>query len=503
MAVGKALQLVRTGLPVHSYRAHAEAAAIVGGVVLLASLFGIAMRAGGIPLSPANAILLGAMVRWPHLATPAGWAGAVVGYVAADLVTGGGLVETLVLAVANLAGVAAGYFLLMRQDRLDLLLQRPMAVFRLVGILAVAAAVTTALAAIANPLILGKAPFVGIADGFVVEVINYVAIVPVILAMPAGVMQVFDWRNRPDFSGLDYLSLAPAAVLVLSFGVAIYAGGPAALAIPVTALLWCALSYTVFTTAALTLLFAAWTLTALSLGLISGLAETDIRFDPQDASIWSRVAVTLMSLAPLIVASVMAARIDLLDRLGSLVSHDELTDLLTRRAFMEQSQQLLAAAAREGVPVAVLMLDIDHFKKINETHGHAAGDIAMATFASVARGYAREHDLVGRLGGEEFVMLLAGYTPAEAVEVAEHIRQAFAATSINLGDGRRVEGTVSIGLACSAEAPSSVEPLLQTADGALSLAKGGGRNRIVRRDVTMLRAPPPLPGAAASRGWTS
>ena len=505
MAVGKALLLARSALPVHSYRPHLEAAAIVGVLVFAAALFGIATRSAGVLAAvwPANAALLGAMVRWPHLATPAGWVAAVAGYVIADLLTGVSFVATLLLTVANLAGVAAGYYLLMRLDPLDRRLQSPMSVFRLVVIAAIAAAATGIVGAITSSLILGRAPSMELVYWCVSELVSYIALLPVVLTIPAGITErLFDrwqllgqWR-LPDFTQIDPVHIAPAAALVLSCGAALYIGGPGALAFPVTALLWCGLTYSVFATAVLALLFGTWTLVSIALGWVSDWPEIDAQY----ALISIRLAVTLMFLAPIIVAGVMTARNDLLYRLELLVSHDELTGLLSRRAFMEQSQQVLSAAAQARVPVAVLMLDIDHFKKINDTYGHGVGDLAMAIFASVARAGLREQDLIGRLGGEEIAILMAGRTPAEAAEVAERIRHTFAATPIELGDGRRVEATASIGLACAAEAPWSVEPLLQAADAALSLAKGGGRNRTVRRDVTMPRTPPPLPGAAGVRG---
>ncbi|MBN9280392.1 MAG: GGDEF domain-containing protein, partial [Hyphomicrobium sp.] len=143
-----------------------------------------------------------------------------------------------------------------------------------------------------------------------------------------------------------------------------------------------------------------------------------------------------------------------------------------------------------NMPVAVLMLDIDHFKKINETYGHWAGDRAIQTFAAVLKNTLSDGVLIGRLGGEEFAALLAGASPSDGAAAAEHIRQVFAATPIDLGDGRQVEATLSIGLGCAAQAPTSIEPLLQVADEALSLAKGGGRNRTVRRDLALAQMQP-------------
>jgi diguanylate cyclase (GGDEF)-like protein len=265
-----------------------------------------------------------------------------------------------------------------------------------------------------------------------------------------------------------------------------YGGG---FALTLVALVWCGLRYSVFATAALTLLASIWTLGGISLGLVSGWPESDI------TTVGAQLGVMLAGLTPLTVASVMAAHNGLRERFEQITSRDLLSGLLSRHAFVEHSEQLLAEAGRAQVPVAVLMLDIDHFKKINHTHGLGAGDRMIITLAGVVTTSLSDADVIGRLGGEEFAALLPGATPAEATAAAERIRHAFAATPTDLGNGGQVEATLSIGIGCAASAPSSIEPLLQVADEALSLAKGGGRNRIVRRDVVTQRPASPVPGA--------
>jgi len=468
-------------------RQHLEIAAIVGGIVVVAALLGIALRSAGLlaAVSPANAILLGLMVRYPHLATPAGWAAAVAGYLVADLLTGNGLVNTLLLTVTSMAGVVAGYLLLLRESRDTRHLVGALAVLRLALILSAAAALAALFGTLGNLLVLGVASFDGFATWFVAELVNYLAIVPVVLTLPDGVIRRYDLTSRPDLSQIDFPALAPAATFLIACLAGLFVGGLGAFALPLVALVWCSLSYSIFVTALLTLLLGIWTLSGIALGLIAGWPE----IDDGHALVTARLALTLIGLAPLTVASAMAAHTALRERFDLLAAHDVLSGLLTRHAFAERSDQLLAQAARANAPVAVLMLDIDHFKKINETYGHWAGDRTIETFSAVVRGALGHAGLVGRLGGEEFAAFLAGISPAEAVEVAEHIRHAFAARPTDLGDGRRVEATLSVGLACAAQAPTSIEPLLQVADEALSLAKGGGRNRTVRRDVAMSRGP--------------
>lgn len=128
--------------------------------------------------------------------------------------------------------------------------------------------------------------------------------------------------------------------------------------------------------------------------------------------------------------------------------------------------------------VAGLMLDIDHFKRINDGFGHPVGDQAITAMAAACAGAIRTIDTLGRLGGEEFAILLPDTEPAAALEVAERIRLAVAAIVIATDKGP-VRFTTSIGIARINEADASVEALLSRADAALYAAKNGGRNRVV------------------------
>jgi diguanylate cyclase (GGDEF)-like protein len=495
MAEGKSLDLLSRVHANGAARHHIEAALIVGAVVLIAALLGVALRSAGLlaAASPANAILLGLLVRFPHPATPAGWTAAVAAYVLADILTGNTLVNTLLLTVASLTGVASGYFLLNRLSEHDRRLIGPMSVLRLAVVVLVASAMAALVGTLGNFAALANAPLTGFVYWLVGELVNYLAILPVILAMPDGLIRRYDVKSRPDFRQIDFLVFAPAGLLVVAGVAAPFVGGPGAFALPLVALVWCALSYSVFTTAVLTLAVGIWMLGGIALGLIAGWPE----LDEGNALISVRLAITLMGLAPLTIASAMAAHRTLRDRFELLASYDMLSGLLTRHAFIDSATQLLADAAEAETPVAVLMLDIDHFKKINHTHGHWAGDRAIETFAVVVRRTLGDSALVGRLGGEEFAALLAGSTPADASAAADRVRPAIAAAPIDLGNGRHVEATLSIGLGCAPVAPASIETLLQVADEALSLAKGGGRNRIVRRDLPAPRVASPMTGMAA------
>jgi diguanylate cyclase (GGDEF)-like protein len=155
---------------------------------------------------------------------------------------------------------------------------------------------------------------------------------------------------------------------------------------------------------------------------------------------------------------------------------DPLTGLLNRRGFFEAAGSLTAISRRQRMaPVSVLAFDLDHFKAINDQSGHATGDAVLQLFAKVARETLRATDIIGRLGGEEFVGLLPG-TAAEAAIAAERVRAAFAAASI-VHNGRRIAATVSTGVASGSPA-SAIDLLITRADDALYRAKENGRNRV-------------------------
>ncbi len=158
---------------------------------------------------------------------------------------------------------------------------------------------------------------------------------------------------------------------------------------------------------------------------------------------------------------------------------DALTGCATRRHFMEQANLELARVRRYGGKLSMLMLDLDHFKRINDSYGHHAGDLTLQKLAQVCHGVLRQEDVGGRLGGEEFAVLLVETSKASAHEVAERLRQAIAAAEVPLEDGSCVHFTTSIGVATAEPEDSNIEALIKRADQALYQAKNTGRNRVV------------------------
>ena len=180
--------------------------------------------------------------------------------------------------------------------------------------------------------------------------------------------------------------------------------------------------------------------------------------------------------------------VDMQRQLERLATTDSLTGALNRGRFMSRAGAEVARARRSGRPLAAIMLDIDHFKRINDTHGHATGDEAIRSVVRVCRTLARSSDIVGRLGGEEFAILLPETPPQGAALLAERLRATLAATGLRLPGGVTVTFTVSIGVSAlppgDEPAEMALGSLLAHADEALYRAKNGGRNRVVYGEAT-------------------
>ena len=159
---------------------------------------------------------------------------------------------------------------------------------------------------------------------------------------------------------------------------------------------------------------------------------------------------------------------------------DPLTGLYNRRYLDQTLQQALADCAASGTPLALILIDIDRFKRINDTYGHPAGDEMICRLGDLLRGRVREAGLVVcRYGGEEFLLMLPGTTLDAAAALAEELRVAFESTEVAVG-GRRMRTTLSSGISGFPEHPAQPELLVRLADQALYKAKLGGRNRVVR-----------------------
>lgn len=181
-------------------------------------------------------------------------------------------------------------------------------------------------------------------------------------------------------------------------------------------------------------------------------------------------------------------------------SHDALTGLWNRAAILEFLHGQFARASRDGISVAVAIADIDHFKKVNETYGHQAGDELLRQIAKRIRKPVRPYDWVGRYGGEEFLIIAPDCTLSNAYSMCERLRFAVADKPFEIA-GNKVESSLSFGVATTAETGAfDEEGLLRSADAALYLAKERGRNRIeLAKRTTKSHTPPLRPSSSDKR----
>jgi diguanylate cyclase (GGDEF)-like protein len=166
------------------------------------------------------------------------------------------------------------------------------------------------------------------------------------------------------------------------------------------------------------------------------------------------------------------------------VRHDYLTGLFNRRHFIELANKELTRLKRYGGELSLIMFDIDFFKRINDTYGHSIGDVVLQKIAKISSETLREVDIIGRLGGEEFVVLLPHTDRQQAVEAAERLRLALEAGEVTLENGEELQFTASLGVLTIDKAMSlgeealNIDRLLTRVDKALYQAKESGRNRV-------------------------
>jgi diguanylate cyclase (GGDEF)-like protein len=360
-------------------------------------------------------------------------------------------------AGTSLIGSLTATALLIRLDHRDLTLRRVHSVMRILACL-LPACFTAALCGAA----LVKIQFDGSATQTLMtwpasELVNYLIVLPAMLTV------------APRWSRFRQ----PVLALAVSCAAAVYFDGPGSIMFPMPALLLCALTYPLPTTAMLTMVLGTGCLTTIGLGVVN--IGQDMAIPAMVVSI--RIAVAFLVLVPLTISSAMAVRNDLLGQLRAAADHDGLTGLLNRCAFEQRMENRLKQVFAPGKGLAMLWLDVDHFKTINDDHGHLAGDAVLRAFARIARCCCGDDDLVGRVGGEEFALVVDASGPEEAAAVAEHLRQAFAAHLTPWND-IHIRATVSIG-ACYLDQPERGLPeLLSRLDEALYCAKRNGRNRI-------------------------
>ncbi len=215
--------------------------------------------------------------------------------------------------------------------------------------------------------------------------------------------------------------------------------------------------------------------------------------DGSTVSLWNSGWFAIIALESLLYAIAFAVIVVAMAKERMELKHkksalsDPLTGIANRRAFFDDALMRLDPASKDSRPLAVLLFDLDRFKRINDRFGHAIGDKVLRLFAEKATANLRAADLVGRLGGEEFAAVLSGVELSTAFMFAEQIRISFAAAA-RVVDGHRVSATVSAGIALLTASESDVDSLLARADQALYVAKARGRDRVEIAEVDRPRA---------------
>ncbi|MGL4603539.1 MAG: GGDEF domain-containing protein, partial [Iodobacter sp.] len=165
-------------------------------------------------------------------------------------------------------------------------------------------------------------------------------------------------------------------------------------------------------------------------------------------------------------------------RLEELVTTDELTGVANRREWQRRCEEAITYARRYQQPLSVLMIDIDHFKNVNDRYGHLAGDLTLKELCRVCTAELRASDCFARWGGEEFVLLLPGTTWAEAIAAGNKLRIAVEQLAVVHFQEHTIKITISIGVAMLEENDKRLDHLLNRADQAMYAAKAGGRNQV-------------------------
>ena len=189
-------------------------------------------------------------------------------------------------------------------------------------------------------------------------------------------------------------------------------------------------------------------------------------------------------------------------RVNELAMVDGLTGLSNRRRFIPAAEREIDLARRYQQPLALLVLDVDHFKAINDTHGHLAGDRVLVEVGQRCLQALRATDLLARWGGEEFIVLLPNTPLAQAQQLAERVRETVSASAQLVVQGQMVQATVSVGAAgASSGQVVSLEMLIQLADSALYRAKHAGRDRVSMSDTDQAGIDGGSPAAGKPLVW--
>ena len=425
------------------------------------------------PLWPVPAVMLGLLLRFPQFVHLWTWCSTIVALVAVQYLLGSPWMPALWMSIGVMVSIILGYVAFTQLGNQSKGLRTPVGILHLLLACMVASVVDGLLSAqLAYSLNAGSTSR-NMLVWFGSSLVGYIAIVPIMMSLPASTLQPSQWRETWQERNLGAKHSLPLIVAVACAiaGWSLKGHGGAVYAAP--ALLWCAIHYSIFTSALLTGL----------VGLGFFLGQTQGWLGPATSALkigdllTEQMGLVALMLAPPLVGGAMEAKRELEKRLRVLSDFDQLTRLPLRSAFLQWGQKLLQHRFLQRLPVSVIVFDVDQLQRINETYGHETGDKVLSTLGRHLQHSLRRQDCVGRLGGEEFGVILCSQTEQDAQQVIERICLRFALLPITLEHGETLHCSITAGAVYAGRAPLSLASLLTQAQLAIRLAKQKGKGQ--------------------------
>jgi diguanylate cyclase (GGDEF)-like protein len=487
--VGASAPVTNSDLALPSFGPRAGRVLLLAAGYFATALIGLSIsrQAGNVAtLWPPNGMLVAALLLSRRSRFADVLLAGVLGSLAANVFNGNGLVAAGSITAANLVEAIVASTIIRNRTGSRRLFQQSDDVVVLI-IASIIAALTAGTLSATSAALLSGAPFASI---FIKWVIGDV--LGLLVVMPIAVIVHDLIKHGPDLMLANRSRQEGVLVLlcVSAVATAVYShAAPPVQYLVMPAVLFASFRLGPFGAALSTMIVA-------SLGSLgTAAAAASIASSPDEVTLrvfhfQLNLAVLFLTALPIGAAMAQRARLerDLTEQkeradtfaieMASLASLDDLTGLANRRHFLDQLDLIAASARRADHPLTLAMLDIDHFKPINDRFGHAVGDAVLTAIGATCRAAVRADDVIGRVGGEEFAMLMPVTDGDTAFRIVDRLREAVAAITIPAGDGTAVSVTISVGLAVFRG--QQIDGLLLDADRALYLAKEQGRNRVVR-----------------------
>ncbi|MTD25465.1 GGDEF domain-containing protein [Erwinia sorbitola] len=420
---------------------------------------------------PSNAILLGLLIRFPALDKPSTLLILFLGMFTADILYGTPVVIAMGLDAANILFIATGRWVLLSNHFTRGHSRRLQALLHVFPASLLGAAVCALAGAIVSEHYFEDELFQAWFSWFSEQMSTSILLLPLVISLP----------RRDELaqlaSALRESTVLPILALVLTTITGIWVGGGGSLIYPLPALLWCAISYPLFITCFLTLITGISEIILVAGNVLNIQGKDDLfRIDSLSSA---RLGVAAMLISPLIVALSTASNKKLVARITKRADYDFLTGALTRSGLASKLESLVTPRHRpKGFFGAVFVIDIDRFKNINDTYGHASGDYVLAKTVECIRQGLQQSALVCRMGGEEFLVIIEGISQPRAFLLANRLRHSIEENVIML-DGNNLSVTASIGIsALNINNVNSLDESITRADEQLYIAKSSGRNQV-------------------------